>query len=106
MTKTKLPFITINRPQRGAAHDAEALVLDVIDKQYAENRIEFRIRCLLAIDAGLTLEEYVGAQVHEALQYMAGESTARKKLAGILALRGADVVIPPDPPAYAEIAVS
>lgn len=102
----KLPFITVNRPQRGAAHDAEALVLDVIDKQYDENRIGFRLRCLEAMDAGQTLEQYVGEQVHAALRHMAGVSLARKRLAGILAVRGADGVIPPDPPAYVEVTVS
>lgn len=102
----RLPFITLNRPQRGGAHDGEALVLDVIDKQYEENRIGFRLRCLQAIDAGHTLEEYVTEQVHAALRHMAGVSLARKRLAGILAVRGADVVIPPDPPAYVEVTVS
>lgn len=102
----KLPFITVNRPERGATHDAEALVLDVIDKSYAENPIGFRLLRYQAIAARKTLEEYVGAQVHAALAHLAGESTARKRLCEILAVRGPDVVIPPDPPAYAEIVLS
>lgn len=104
---TKLPFLTVNRPQRGGAHDAEALVLDVIDKLYEENRTGFRLKCLEAAGIDKTLEELMAVQVHAALGSLGGMSIARKKLTEIMLAKSCDaLLVDQEPPAYVALDLS
>lgn len=61
------PFITVNRPERGGAHDLEALTLDVLDLCCLKDPVKYANLCRAARRRGVTLKEYVMGQVRDLL---------------------------------------
>lgn len=57
------PFTMVNRPERGGAHDFEAMVLDLIDACHYRDPVRFSEWCLAAQAAGVTLQAYIGGRV-------------------------------------------
>lgn len=59
--------MTVNRPERGGAHDLEALTLDVLDLCHQRDPAKFDRLCFAASLQGISLREYVRTQVEDLL---------------------------------------
>lgn len=64
----RLPFVTINRPERGGAHHVEALAMDLVDRFYREAPGRWAQLCLEAGNLGLTPVSYVENKIRNLLQ--------------------------------------
>lgn len=57
----------VNRPERGGAHDAEALVLDVLELCALRDPAKYARLSSAARKRGVTLKQFVADQVHQLL---------------------------------------